>query len=78
VTLQMGEARTCETSEETTQCNKYNADACHLSNILRPTFKRISHKFMFCTEEEIKSHGRNDYTEIDMQGKVNHEGPEGE
>ena len=24
------------------------------------------------------SHGRNDYTEIDMQGKVNHEGPEGE
>jgi hypothetical protein len=24
------------------------------------------------------SHSRNDYTEIDMQGKVHHEGPEGE
>jgi hypothetical protein len=42
VTLQMGEARTCETSEETTQCNKYNSDACHLSNMLRPRFRRLS------------------------------------
>ena len=53
VTLKVGEARTFETSEENTQCN--SSDACHMSNVLRPRFRWISHKIMFCTDEEIKS-----------------------
>jgi hypothetical protein len=52
VTLKMGEARTCETSEETTQCNK--SDACYLSSVLRRTFRRISHKIVVC-RADIKS-----------------------